>query len=455
MPQAARPAVGGHQRPAAERGRSGQHRAGQRPLRDQRDHGQAGEEQDARAGEHPPGDRVGGGQRQVIARLVHRGVVQAAAVVARPAGQHAGHRLEEPAQRPAARQLVAQHRVAVLAVGGAAAPLAPQQQRVPQQPGHRPEVRRGLALLLAEQVPGHADQGSGHAAGQHPEHGPQRQVDREHVQRAAPVEQARMAAGGGGRLADLPGGELAVVDHRVGDHPDLVAGRVRPPAEVDVVAEQRQVGVEAAELVPDVAADQHARRADREHGPAAVVLALVDLARLDPGEPPPGPVGGDARFAHHAPVGQVLQLRAEDGRPAAAGPGEQLLEGVGGGLAVVVQQPDPLGAAHWAAHWAARSPRRAGRGVLQRAGDGGAVPGVGFHAEDRVLAEQLGQRRPAPVPAAGVHPDHALHRMGLLTHRVDESRQQPCGVVSDDHGSDDVTGVPRAPGARAPGARVL
>ena len=62
-------------------------------------------------------------------------------------------------------------------------------------------------------------------------------------------------AAGGGRPADLPGGELAVVDDRVGDHPDLIAGRVRPPAEVDVVAEQGQVGIEAAELVPDVAAD--------------------------------------------------------------------------------------------------------------------------------------------------------------------------------------------------------
>src|SRR6516162_1722997 len=156
-------------------------------------------------------------------------------------------------------------------------------------------------------------------------------------------------AAGGRCLADLPGGELTVVDDRVGHHPDLIAGRVRPPAEVDVVAEQGQVGVEAAELVPDAAADQHARRADREHGPAAVVLALVDLARLDPGEPPPGPVGRDARLAYHAPVGQVLQLRAEDGRqPAAAGPGEQLLEGVGGGLAVVVQEPDPLCAVLWA-----------------------------------------------------------------------------------------------------------
>ena len=263
-------------------------------------------------------------------------MVQPAGVVARPAGQHAHRGFGQPAQRPGARQLAAQHRVAVLAVGGPAAALAPQQQRMPQQPGHRAEVGRGLALLLGEQAPGRADHGPGHAAGQHPEHGPQRQVDREHVQRAAPVEHARMAAGGR-RLTDLPGGQLAVVHHRVGDHPDLVAGRVRPPAEVDVVAEQRQVGVEAAELVPDVAADQHARRADREHGPAAVVLALVDLARLDPGEPPPGPVGGDARLTDHAPVGQVLELRAEDrGRPAAAGPGEQLLQGVGSRLAVVV-----------------------------------------------------------------------------------------------------------------------
>ena len=319
---------------------------------------------------------------------------------------------------------------------------------MPQQPGHRADVGSGLALLLGEQAPGRADQGPGHAAGQRPEHGPERKVDREHVQRAAPVEHARMAAGGR-RLADLPGRQLTVVHHRVGDDPHLVAGRVRPPAEVDVVAEQRQVVVEAAELIPDVAADQHARRADREHGPVPVVLALVDLARLDPGEPPPGPVGGDARLADHAPVGQILELRAEDrGRPAAAGPGEQLLQGVGRRLAVVVQQPDPLGTARCAARWA-------GGRALQGAGDGGAVPGVLLHAEDRVLAEQFGQRRPAAVLAAGVHPDHALHRVGLLAHRVDESRQQPRRVMGDDHGGDDVTGLPRATGHRALGRYVL
>ena len=49
--------------------------------------------------------------------------------------------------------------------------------------------------------------------------------------------------------------------------------------------------------------------------------------------------------------------------------------------------------------------------------------------------------RSAAVLAAGVHPDDALHRMRLLAHRVDESRQQPGGVVGHDHGGDDVTEV--------------
>jgi hypothetical protein len=79
--------------------------------------------------------------------------------------------------------------------------------------------------------------------------------------------------------------------------------------------------------------------------------------------------------------------------------------------------------------------------VLQGAGDGGTVPGVRLHPEDCVLAEQFGQRRAAAVLAAGVHPDHALHRVRLLAERVRKSRQQPGGVVRDDHGGDDVTEV--------------
>ena len=246
-------------------------------------------------------------------------------------------------------------------------------------------------------------------------------------------------AAGGGRPADLPSGELAVVDDRVGDHPDLIAGRVRPPAEVDVVAEQRR-WVEAAELVPHVAADQHAGRADGEHGPAAVVLALVDLARLDPGEPPAGPVRGDARLAYHAPVGQVLQLRAHDGRSRCGRPRRAAARGRRGRARsrhaaarstrwrlLGRPLPPPNGPLGTPAHWRWRCHTRS-RDPCRRPRPGRAARSAS----------------PRSVPAAGVHPDHPLHRMGLLAHRVDEPRQQPGAVVSDDHSRDDVTGAPGA-----------
>ena len=75
----------------------------------------------------------------------------------------------------------------------------------------------------------------------------------------------------------------------------------------------------------------------------------------------------------------------------------------------------------------------------QRAGDRRAETALRFHAEDRVRAEQLGQHRPAAVTAAGIHPDGAIYRMGLLAHRLDEARQQPGTVVGYHHGGDDVT----------------
>src|ERR1700686_3118206 len=74
---------------------------------------------------------------------------------------------------------------------------------------------------------------------------------------------------------------------RVGSPRAVGPGGVPPPAEVDVVAHQGQVGVEPADLVPDVAADQHARRAHGQHRAVAVVLALVDLAGPHPGGTPP------------------------------------------------------------------------------------------------------------------------------------------------------------------------
>jgi hypothetical protein len=235
-----------------------------------------------------------------------------------------------------------QHGIAAFAVGRATPPGPPDLNRVAEQPGDRPEMGEGAPLLLGEKEVGGAHQRTEDAAAEKGEHGGKRQVGREDVQRRPPVRRPGMTACGR-RLPDLPRGELPVVDDRVRHHSHIVTGRVCPPAEVDVVAEQRQQRVEPAQLVPHVPADEHAGRADREHPAVAVVLALVDLARLDAGQPAPGPVHREPGLAQHPPVVEIPELRAEDGdRLAAVGHPEHLLKRVRLRLAVIVQQPDPL-----------------------------------------------------------------------------------------------------------------
>ena len=77
--------------------------------------------------------------------------------------------------------------------------------------------------------------------------------------------------------------------------------------------------------------------------------------------------------------------------------------------------------------------------MLQRAGDGGAVPGAGVHAEYRVGTEQFGQHGPAAVLAARVDADRAVHGMRLLSYRVDETWEQSRTVVHNHHNGHDVT----------------
>ena len=209
-----------------------------------------------------------------------------------------------------------------------------------EQPEHRVRVGRGQVELLGQQEVGGADQRADDGAADHPEHGQQREVDGEDVQRVTPVEAARVA--GVGRPA-APRGEVAVVQDGVGDHLHPQASALDPPAEVHVVAEERQRRVEAAEPLPHVAPDEHACRAHGEHGPLVVVLALVDLARVDAGDAAARAVDGDAHLADGPPVLAVEHLGPEHhhGAVPARRP-QQLLERVGCGLAVVVQQPDPL-----------------------------------------------------------------------------------------------------------------
>ncbi len=66
-----------------------------------------------------------------------------------------------------------------------------------------------------------------------------------------------------------------------------MASQPDPPAEVVPVAEHPEAGIRSADGVPDVATDQRTGQPDGEDVIPAVVLTLVDLVRLDTGDPAP------------------------------------------------------------------------------------------------------------------------------------------------------------------------
>ncbi|HEY3188161.1 MAG TPA: hypothetical protein VGJ70_11845, partial [Solirubrobacteraceae bacterium] len=85
----------------------------------------------------------------------------------------------------------------------------------------------------------------------------------------------------------LPGASL--LHRRCAPVPDPTRGRhehpctrePRAPAEVDVVGTGRSVRVETSEHAEQIGPHEHHRVGHEEHVADAVVLFLVDLARLD------------------------------------------------------------------------------------------------------------------------------------------------------------------------------
>ena len=135
-----------------------------------------------------------------------------------------------------------------------------------------------------------------------------------------------------------------MVDNGVRDNPHLVASAPSPPAQIQVIAVERELRVETSEGVPDVAADEHPGRADRMHLAALVMLALVMLAALQPGHASAGSGDAEADLEEEATVVPAEGLGAEDRRPRVGfGRGEQSLQAGGRGSRVVMKEPDPLG----------------------------------------------------------------------------------------------------------------
>ena len=64
-----------------------------------------------------------------------------------------------------------------------------------------------------------------------------------------------------------------------------MTGEVRPPTEIQAIAELPELGVETSESVEDLAPDEHPRGVDTEDVATVVVLTLVRLAGRRPSCP--------------------------------------------------------------------------------------------------------------------------------------------------------------------------
>ena len=103
-----------------------------------------------------------------------------------------------------------------------------------------------------------------------------------------------------------------MVQDGVSDDDDPLAGAMHAPAEVQVIAKQRQLRIEAVEPLPHITPDQHAGRAHRQHVTDAIVLALIVLPTLQAGEAPPGSGDAEAGLEQEPLVVPAQDLGAQD-----------------------------------------------------------------------------------------------------------------------------------------------
>ncbi len=276
---------------------------------------------------------------------------------------------------------------------------------------------------------------------QHPQHRAERQPDGlERQRRAAAVGEQReegraalLVVGvptGERRPADAPVSRLCVEDHGLGHDQRRVTGRSGAPAEIDVVAEHRQLRVEPAELGERRTTDQEAGAVDGQHLTHLVVLTLVVLTALEAGLPAAGAADRHPDLEQPSEGGPLAQLGAEEVGLGTGGRGpQQLLERVGRRVAVVVQQPDPLGRETVVRQGVHRQPDGAGvRRTAALSQDDGSDRGLG--AEGGL--DQVG----AAVLAARVDGEHAGHGCGLGPDAVEDRRQPRRPVVADEHHGD-------------------
>ena len=209
----------------------------------------------------------------------------------------------------------------------------------------REELVAGGLRILADQEAEHAQERADEQPDALPPDVRRGRVGEQRVERGATRLPVRHVAGGASPGA-APA-RLGVEHHAARRRARAVAGASHAPAEVDVVEVHRKRRVEPVELVPDVAAHQHAGLADGEHVARPVVLTGIGLAGLEPGLAGAGVRDRQPDLEQPAQRRPLADLGADD-RDVVGGRRdvEQAGERAGEHRGVVVEEPDPVGARH-------------------------------------------------------------------------------------------------------------
>ena len=312
------------------------------------------------------------------------------------------------------------------------APDAARAGGIPTSPENGPGLPRAasVAKSCGETVPGVLD---GDAEDQFEDAPQQRShgVQRDHPKRCMLEPQVHLgpARGRGGAQCMRP---VRNVEHfGAGHHYHAVSGQPVPPAEVHVVSGAGECPIKPFEVFPDVAPHQHSCGVDGEGVGAAVILALVELIRLDQGEPL-GPAARGKADVDQPPLDVPVQLLAaghRDRRRTLHGL-QQLRQGLRGGGGIIVQEPDPLG----------------GRllGFLVPRGQGGKSCGNGSahpcfactDAGDAGFAERTFQEGSGIVLRTCIHPDRNVRRPGLVRQCGQGPGEIVTAVMGNHNGSD-------------------
>ncbi len=217
-------------------------------------------------------------------------------------------------------------------------------------------------------------------------------------------------------FAQLPApcrGRLHVGDDCLRHHEGSRPGEPGSPAQVDVLAEHRDLFVEAVDRVEEVGADKGATAWDGEGLLHLVVLGLVELTSLDAAHRSPEAVDTEAELEDVVGFVRVDELRPDDARVLT----ERLLDHSSDGITreddVVVAEEEVRRAFDDAAY---RVGARAEASVLLEAAD---------IETRRDLSDTRGERR----FARGVDDEHGEIRVVLLPQRLETGLEPGAGIV--------------------------